>query len=112
MIIKHVILPIILLCISILGIVYPYKTSPTFGIFDFKLFRKNHNTFITSRRTYGICLLIEAILYSALSILVITKIVAISNVEIMMICLIMLFIPILIQFIVHFIKFDRDGNLR
>ncbi len=110
-ILLHIIFPIIIIGVSIYAIIEPLKCTDAFKL-DIKMFKKNKATLISSRRSYAICLLIEGIAYSVLSIRILLKQVTLSSIERCLIILLIALIPLPLIFIIHFIKFDKEGNLR
>lgn len=71
-IIAYTILPLIMLFIGVIGIVNPEKVNKSRWIskpFSFKILNKNENTIRTATIVNCICLLIEGIIYSIISIM-------------------------------------------
>lgn len=100
-----------MIAVSIYGIKEPLKSQGTLKL-DIKLFKKNEQVLISSRRTYGIFLLIGEIFYSFLSLMILLNKIEISPFENIILVLLIVFAPIPFMFIIHFIKFDKNGNLR
>lgn len=114
-IIAYMILPIIMLLIGIIGIIYPEKVNKSRWIskpFDFKSLNKNENTVRTATIVNCICLLVEGIIYSIISIMVWLDKIELTSFETFLLIISALIIPLPFIFIVHFIKFDKAGNLR
>ncbi len=114
-IIVYTILPLIMLFIGVIGIVYPEKVNESKWIskpFEFKTLNKNENTIRTATIVNCICLLIEGIIYSIISIMVWLDKIKLTSLEtfLLIISLVILTLPFI--FIVHFIRFDKNGNLR
>ena len=96
-IIVHIILPIIMLFIGFLGVIS---------------LNKNEKTIKTATITNCICLLVEGIIFSILSIMVLGKKINFSSFETFLLVICTVIIPLPFIFIVHVVKFDRNGNLR
>lgn len=114
-IIAYTILPLIMLFIGVLGIVYPEKVNKsrwTSKPFEFKTLNKNENTIRTATIVNCICLLIEGIIYSIISIMVWLNKIEITSFETFLLIIITVILPLPFIFIVHFIRFDKNGNFR
>ena len=114
-IIAYTILPLIMLFIGVIGIVYPEKVNKSRWIskpFEFKTLNKNENTIRTATIVNCICLLIEGIIYSIISIMVWLNKIEITSFETFLLIIITVILPLPFIFIVHFIRFDKNGNLR
>ena len=114
-IIAYTILPLIMLFIGVLGIVYPEKVNKSKWIskpFEFKTLNKNENTIRTATIVNCICLLIEGIIYSIISIMVWLNKIEITSLETFLLIIIAVILPLPFIFIVHFVKYDKNGNLR
>lgn len=114
-IIAYTILPLIMLFIGVIGIVYPEKVNKSKWIskpFEFKTLNKNEKTMRTATIVNCICLLIEGIIYSIISIMVWLDKIKLTSLEtfLLIISIVILTLPFI--FIVHFIRFDKNGNLR
>lgn len=114
-IIAYTILPLIMLYIGVIGIVNPEKVNKsrwTSKLFEFKILNKNENTIRIATIVNCICLLIEGIIYSIISIMVWLNKIEITFFEtfLLIISIVILLLPFI--FIVHFIRFDKNGNLR
>lgn len=114
-IIAYTILPLIMLFIGVIGIVNPEKVNKSRWIskpFEFKTLNKNENTIRTATIVNCICLLIEGIIYSIISIMVWFNKIEITSFENFLLIIITVILPLPFIFIVHFIRFDKNGNLR
>lgn len=114
-IIAYTILPLIMLFIGVIGIVYPEKVNKskwTSKPFEFKILNKNENTVKTATIVNCICLLVEGIIYSIISIMVWLNKIEITSFETFLLIIITVILPLPFIFIVHFIRFDKNGNLR
>lgn len=114
-IIAYTILPLIMLFIWVIGIVNPEKVNKSRWIskpFEFKTLNKNENTIRTATIVNCICLLIEGIIYSIISIMVWLNKIEITSFETFLLIIITVILPLPFIFIVHFIRFDKNGNLR
>lgn len=114
-IIAYMILPIIMLSIGIVGIIFPEKVNKskwTSKPFEFKTLNKNENTVRTATIVNCICLLVEGIIYSIISIMVWLDKIELTLFETFLLIIIIVILPLPFMFIVHFIKFDKNGNLR
>ena len=114
-IIAYTILPLIMLFIGVLGIVYPEKVNKskwTSKPFSFKILNKNENTVRIATIVNCICLLIECIIYSIISIMVWLNKIEITSFETLLLIISIVILPLPFIFIVHFIRFDKNGNLR
>ena len=114
-IIAYTILPLIMLFIGVNGIVYPEKVNKSKWIskpFEFKTLNKNENTIRTATIVNCICLLIEGIIYSIISIMVWLNKIEITSPETFLLIIITVILPLPFIFIVHFVKYDKNGNLR
>ena len=114
-IIVHIILPIIMLFIGFLGVISPETVNKSKWIskpFEFKILNKNEKTIKTATITNCICLLVEGIMFSILSIMVLGKKINFSSFETFLLVICTVIIPLPFIFIVHVVKFDRNGNLR
>ena len=114
-IIAYTILPLIMLFIGVIGIVYPEKVNKSRWIskpFNFKTLNKNENTVRIATIVNCICLLIEGIIYSIISIMVWFNKIEITSFENFLLIIITVILPLPFIFIVHFIRFDKNGNLR
>ncbi len=114
-IIAYTILPLIMIFIGVIGIVYPEKVNKSRWIskpFEFKTLNKNENTVRTATIVNCICLLVEGIIYSIISIMVWFDKIKLTSFETCLMIIITVILPLPFMFIVHFIKFDRNGNLR
>jgi hypothetical protein len=114
-IIAYTILPLIMLFIGVIGIVNPEKVNKSRWIskpFSFKILNKNENTIRTATIVNCICLLIEGIIYSIISIMLWLNKIEITSFETFLLIIITLILPLPFIFIVHFIRFDKNGNLR
>lgn len=114
-IVAHIILPIIMLVVSISGIINPmkvYKSKIVAKSFRFKRLEKNENTITNAIFTNCICLLVEGLLYSILSIMVLCGKIEISSFQTFLLIIIMVVIELPVIFIAHFIKFDKFGEVR
>lgn len=114
-IIEYTILPLIMLFIGVIGIVYPEKVNKSKWIskpFEFKTLNKNENTIRTATIVNCICLLIEGIIYSIISIMVWLNKIEITSLETFLLIIIAVILPLPFIFIVHFVKYDKNGNLR
>ena len=114
-IIAYTILPLIMLFIGVLGIVNPEKVNKSRWIskpFEFKTLNKNENTIRTATIVNCICLLIEGIIYSIISIMVWFNKIEITSFENFLLIIITVILQLPFIFIVHFIRFDKNGNLR
>lgn len=114
-IIAHIILPIIMLSIGIVGIIFPEKVNKSKWIskpFEFKTLNKNENTIRAATIVNCVCLLVEGILYSIISIMVLLDKIELTSFETFLMIISTLILPMPFIFIVHFIKFDKNGNLR
>ena len=114
-IIAYTILPLIMLFIGVIGIVYPEKVNKSEWIskpFEFKTLNKNENTIRTATIVNCICLLIEGIIYSIISIMVWLNKIEITSLETFLLIIIAVILPLPFIFIVHFVKYDKNGNLR
>lgn len=114
-IVVYVVLPLIMLFVSILGIFFPDKIQEARWVskpFHFKILEKNENTIRSATICNCICLLIEGILYSILSIMALSGKLNLTSLETFLIIIGLVIISLPIIFIVHFIRFDKDGNLR
>ena len=114
-IIAYMILPLIMLFIGVIGIVNPEKVNKSRWIskpFEFKTLNKNENTIRTAIIVNCICLLIEGIIYSIISIMVWLNKIEITSFEKFLLIIITVILQLPFIFIVHFIRFDKNGNLR
>ena len=114
-IIAHTILPLIMLFIGVIGIVYPEKVNKSKWIskpFEFKTLNKNENTIRTATIVNCICLLIEGIIYSIISIMVWLDKIKLTSLETFLFIIFTAILTLPFIFIVHFIRFDKNGNLR
>ena len=114
-IIAHTILPLIMLFIGVLGIVYPEKVNKSKWIskpFEFKTLNKNENTIRTATIVNCICLLIEGIIYSIISIMVWLDKIKLTSLETFLFIIFTAILTLPFIFIVHFVKYDKNGNLR
>lgn len=114
-IIAHTILPLIMLFIGVLGIVYPEKVNKSRWIskpFEFKTLNKNENTIRTATIVNCICLLIEGIIYSIISIMVWLDKIKLTSLETFLFIIFTAILTLPFIFIVHFVKYDKNGNLR
>ena len=114
-IIAYTILPLIMLFIGVLGIVYPEKVNKskwTSKPFEFKILNKNENTVKTATIVNCICLLVEGIIYSIISIMVWLNKIEITSFETFLLIISIVILPLPFMLIVHLIKFDKNGNLR
>lgn len=114
-IIAYTILPLIMLFIGVIGIVNPEKVNKSRWIskpFSFKILNKNENTIRTATIVNCICLLIEGIIYSIISIMLWLNKIEITSFETFLLIIITVILPLPFIFIVHFIRFDKNGNLR
>lgn len=114
-IIAYTILPLIMLFIGVIGIVNPEKVNKSRWIskpFSFKILNKNENTIRTATIVNCICLLIEGIIYSIISIMLWLNKIEITSFETFLFFIITVILPLPFIFIVHFIRFDKNGNLR
>lgn len=114
-IIAYTILPLIMLFIGVLGIVNPEKVNKSRWIskpFEFKTLNKNENTIRTATIVNCICLLIEGIIYSIISIMVWLNKIEITSFENFLLIIITVILQLPFIFIVHFMRFDKNGNLR
>lgn len=114
-IIAYTILPLIMLFIGVIGIVNPEKVNKSRWIskpFSFKILEKNENTIRTATIVNCICLLIEGIIYSIISIMVWLNKIEITSFETFLLIIITVILPLPFIFIVHFIRFGKNGNLR
>ena len=114
-IIAYTILPLIMLFIGVIGIVNPGKVNKSRWIskpFEFKKLNKNENTIRTATIVNCICLLIEGIIYSIISIMVWLNKIKITSFENFLLIIITVILQFPFIFIVHFIRFDKNGNLR
>lgn len=114
-IIAYMILPLIMLFIGVIGIVYPEKVNKsrwTSKPFNFKTLNKNENTVRIATIVNCICLLIEGIIYSIISIMVWLNKIEITSFETFLLIISIVILPLPFMFIVHVVKFDRNGNLR
>ena len=114
-IIVHIILPIIMVFIGFLGVISPETVNKSKWIskpFEFKILNKNEKTIKTATITNCICLLIEGIIYSIISIMVWLNKIEITSFETFLLVICTVIIPLPFMFIVHVVKFDRNGNLR
>ncbi|MBQ8293477.1 MAG: hypothetical protein IJX78_06755 [Bacilli bacterium] len=114
-IIAHMILPIIMLSIGIVGIIFPEKVNKSKWIskpFNFKALNKNENTVRTATIVNCICLLVEGILYSILSIMVWLDKIKITSFENFLMIITTVILPLPFIFIIHFIRFDKNGDFR
>ena len=114
-IMAYTILPLIMLFIGVIGIIYPEKVNKSKWIskpFEFKILNKNENTVRTATIVNCICLLVEGIIYSIISIMVWLNKIEITSIEtfLLVISIVILSLPFI--FIVHLIRFDKNGNLR
>ena len=113
-IIAYTILPLIMLFIGVLGIVNPEKVNKSRWIskpFNFKTLNKNENTVRIATIVNCICLLIEGIIYSIISIMVWLNKIEITSIETFLLIISIVILPLPFIFIVHFIRFDKNGNL-
>jgi hypothetical protein len=114
-IIAYTILPLIMLFIGVIGIVNPEKVNKSRWIskpFSFKILNKNENTIRTATIVNCICLLIEGIIYSIISIMLWLNKIEITSFETFLLIIITVILQLPFIFIVHFIRFDKNGNLR
>ncbi len=114
-IIAYTILPLIMLFIGVIGIIYPEKVNKSKWIskpFEFKILNKNENTVRTATIVNCICLLVEGIIYSIISIMVRLNKIEITSFETFLLIISIVILPLPFIFIVHFIRFDKNGNLR
>ena len=114
-IIAYTILPLIMLFIGVIGIVYPEKVNKSRWIskpFEFKILNKNENTIRTATIANCICLLIEGIIYSIISIMVWLDKIKLTSLETFLFIIFTAILTLPFIFIVHFIRFDKNGNLR
>ena len=114
-IIAYTILPLIMLFIGVIGIVNPEKVNKSRWIskpFEFKTLNKNENTIRTATIVNCICLLIGGIIYSIISIMVWLNKIEITSFETFLLIISIVILPLPFMFIVHVVKFDRNGNLR
>lgn len=114
-IIAYTILPLIMLFTGVIGIVYPEKVNKsrwTSKPFHLKTLNKNENTVRIATIVNCICLLIEGIIYSIISIMVWLNKIEITSFETFLLVICTVIIPLPFMFIVHVVKFDRNGNLR
>ncbi|MDY0339381.1 MAG: hypothetical protein RBQ78_06425 [Acholeplasmataceae bacterium] len=114
-IIAYTILPLIMLFIGVIGIVNPEKVNKSRWIskpFSFKILNKNENTIRTATIVNCICLLIEGIIYSIISIMLWLNKIEITSFETFLLIIITVILTLPFIFIVHFIRFDKNGNLR
>ena len=114
-IIAYTILPLIMLFIGVIGIVNPEKVNKSKWIskpFEFKTLNKNENTIRTATIVNCICLLIGGIIYSIISIMVWLNKIEITSFETFLLIISIVIFPLPFMFIVHAVKFDRNGNLR
>ena len=114
-VIAYTILPVIMLFIGVIGIVNPEKVNKSRWIskpFEFKTLNKNENTIRTATIVNCICLLIEGIIYSIISIMVWLNKIEITSFETFLFIIITVILTLPFIFIVHFIRFDKNGNLR
>ena len=73
---------------------------------------KNENTVKTATIVNCICLLVEGIIYSIISIMVWLNKIEITSFETFLLIISIVILPLPFIFIVHFIRFDKNGNLR
>ena len=114
-IIAYTILPLIMLFIGVIGIVYPEKVNKSRWIskpFNFKTLNKNENTVRIATIVNCICLLIEGIIYSIISIMVWLNKIEITSFETFLLIISIVILQLPFIFIVHLIMFDKNGNLR
>ena len=114
-IIAYTILPLIMLFIGVIGIVYPEKVNKSRWIskpFEFKTLNKNENTIRTATIVNCICLLIEGIIYSIISIMVWLDKIKLTSLETFLFIIFTAILTLPFIFIVHFVKYDKNGNLR
>ena len=114
-IIAYTILPLIMLFIGVIGIVYPKKVNKLKWIskpIEFKILNKNEITIRTATIVNCICLLIEGIIYSIISIMVWLDKIKLTSLETFLLIISIVILPLPFIFIVHFIRFDKNGNLR
>lgn len=114
-IIVHIIFPMIMLIIGVLGILSPSKIDKSRYIiksYNSKILEKNERTHMSAVRCNCICLLLESIFCAVLSFKVFTDKVLLTSFETFMLVIIMVILPLPIMYLVHFIRFDKNGNLR
>ena len=115
-ILVHLILPLIILSLGILGIISPEKIDKhkwTTLPYNFERLNKNKNTVRTAILVSGICFLVEGVFYSVFSIMVLYGKIKITGFEEFLIILVMfIIIPFLLMYIVNIIKFDKNGEKR
>lgn len=114
-VIAYMILPLIMLFIGVIGIVNPEKVNKSRWLskpFEFKTLNKNENTIRTATIVNCICLLIEGSIYSIISIMVWLNKIEITSFENFLLIIITVILQLPFIFIVHFIRFDKNGNLR
>ena len=95
---KHVILPIIFISLSIYGFLNPLKARGTFRIRF-----KNEKERILFNRIYGVFMFIGSILYSILSIRVLLNQVEVTSFESFLIIILMALGPIPFTFLIYLI---------
>ena len=114
-ILPYTILPLIMLFIGVIGIVYPEKVNKSKWIskpFEFKTLNKNENTIRTATIVNCIGVLIEGIIYSIISIMVWLNKIEITSFETFLLIISIVILPLPFMYIVHFLRFDKNGNLR
>ena len=114
-ILPYTILPLIMLFIGVIGIVYPEKVNKSKWIskpFEFKTLNKNENTIRTATIVNCIGVLIEGIIYSIISIMVWINKIEITPFETFLLIISIVILPLPFMYIVHFLRFDKNGNLR
>lgn len=109
-IVKYILLPIITLGACVYGFIYPLKAKGSMS-FPIKRFYRNEQTEIYFKRVYALIMFTFGLGYLVLSMLILLEIFDLK-IDILYLFLGVLFGPLPITYVIHSIRFNKEGKLR